>query len=166
MTHEGATDEAGIPSSRGGPMALPGRYRVWLRVDSDSLSTVLDLITDPRAVRAGVTPADLRAQATLALRVRDAVSTARQLTGSLRTRRTAWLAAGDSTRAAAATRLLTELETAPGRYQQPMLTAQLQYLYGMLVQADQRPGRDAEERFATLTAQLSTVTSRAEALNR
>ncbi|MDX2183079.1 MAG: hypothetical protein SFW08_03745 [Gemmatimonadaceae bacterium] len=164
LTHYGATDESGAPSERGGPMVGPGRYAIELKVDGTVLRTRLDVRVDPRATAVGIRTSDLREQETLALRVRDAVSAARQLTGTLRATRDARRAANDTAGVAAATVLLAALETAPGRYQQPMLTAQLQYLYGMLVQADQRPGRDAGERFATLSKELTVLARRAEAL--
>lgn len=164
LTHVGATDERGVPSERGGPMVGPGRYDVELRVDGVPSRTRLQVRVDPRATAAGIRSADLREQEQLALRVRDAVSRARQLTAAIRARRDTLRASRDSSRAAVADTLLAELVTAPGRYQQPKLTAQLQYLYGMLVQADQRPGRDAGERFAALSKTLTMVTRRAEAL--
>jgi hypothetical protein len=47
------------------------------------------------------------------------------------------------------------LVTAEGhRYPQPMLVAQLEYLYAMLGTADQKPGRDAVARFAELRSAL------------
>jgi hypothetical protein len=44
--------------------------------------------------------------------------------------------------------------TAPIRYSQPMLVDQLAYLFGNLDTADQRPGRDAYERYEELAGQL------------
>ena len=42
------------------------------------------------------------------------------------------------------------LNTAEGRYQTPMLVDQLRYLFSMLNRADQRPGKDAFDRFKEL----------------
>jgi hypothetical protein len=40
------------------------------------------------------------------------------------------------------------------RYPQPMLLAQIQYLYGMLNGGDQKPGRDAWQRYEELHREL------------
>ena len=43
-----------------------------------------------------------------------------------------------------------ELVTEEGRYMQPMLIDQLRYLSAMLGRADQRPGKDAYDRYEEL----------------
>ncbi len=43
-----------------------------------------------------------------------------------------------------------ELVTAEGIYMKPQLIAQLQYLRYMLLRADQRPGKDAYQRYEEL----------------
>lgn len=47
-----------------------------------------------------------------------------------------------------------QLATAEGIYMTPMLIDQVRYLRGMLNQADQKPGKDAYERFDELKRQL------------
>ena len=51
-------------------------------------------------------------------------------------------------------------------YPQPMLQAQLQYLYSGLQRADQKPGRDSYERLETLEAELAAHKARLERLLR
>src|SRR5690606_11285085 len=58
------------------------------------------------------------------------------------------------------------LQTAQGRYMQPMLVDQIQYLYRMLLGADQKPGRDAFIRYAELRAELDRILSELEATER
>ncbi|MCH8286576.1 hypothetical protein IIB79_08635 [candidate division KSB1 bacterium] len=53
------------------------------------------------------------------------------------------------------TTLRSKFLTASGRYQTPMLVDQISYLNSMLNRADQKPGRDAYERFDELNGLLS-----------
>lgn len=61
--------DAGYP--RFGPVALPGRYQLRLRVGEAVLEGSLDLVADPRS---RVSMPELRSQLDFALKVRDAVS--------------------------------------------------------------------------------------------
>ena len=47
-------------------------------------------------------------------------------------------------------KLQDELITASGRYMTPVLLGQISYLRGVIDQADQKPGRDAVQRYAEL----------------
>jgi hypothetical protein len=62
--------------------------------------------------------------------------------------------------------IVRALETVEGRYQRPMLVAQLEYLYNMTLGADQRVPRDATDRLVTLKAELAAITKRLDALSR
>ena len=42
---------------------------------------------------------------------------------------------------------------------EPMLTAQISYLYNMINAADQAPGQEAEMRFAELNQQFQALTA-------
>ena len=53
--------------------------------------------------------------------------------------------------------VLAQLKTKEGIYQQPMLVAQWRYLYSMINQADQVPGKDAYDRYGELTSWLEKV---------
>ena len=53
--------------------------------------------------------------------------------------------------------LESKLVTTKGRYQQPKLLAQLNYLAYMLKAADQRPGKDAYDRYEELKIQLESL---------
>jgi hypothetical protein len=108
---------------------------------------------DPRVLADGVTVADLARQVQHNLRVRDAISAAKQLVARIDS-----VSKTDSTQRFASIR--AQLVTVPGRYQQPMLIDQLQYLYGMTTSADQRIGADAVERLAELRSQLDDLLRR------
>jgi photosystem II stability/assembly factor-like uncharacterized protein len=79
LAWEGATKikrgkiDTGDPST--GPRAVPGSYTVRLTVDGQTLSSPLKVVPDPRG---SLPQADLEAQLTFALRVRDDIS---KLTG-------------------------------------------------------------------------------------
>ena len=49
------------------------------------------------------------------------------------------------------------LQTKKGIYEKPMLTAQLSYLYNMLGDADQKPGKDAHTRFGQLESEFNRI---------
>ena len=53
--------------------------------------------------------------------------------------------------------VMDKITTAEGRYMTPMLVDQASYLYYMLEQADQRPGKDAYERYEALNDQLNSL---------
>jgi len=160
LTHPGALGDSGVADERGGPMVRPGSYTLRLTADDVAVEQPLVVLADPRLAPTGVTASDINAQTGLTLQVRDQLGAARVLAGKLKARREALRTAGDTAAVARVEALLAALETAPGRYQQPMLIAQIQYLYGMLTQADQRPGRDAYARFAELDVQLKDLTRR------
>jgi photosystem II stability/assembly factor-like uncharacterized protein len=154
-----------------GPLAAPAEFRVRLTVDGVSEEQPLTLRIDPRVAAEGVIAADLEAQLDLALRVRDALSDARRGAAAV----DSMLAAFDSIPAAdrveGASALKTELEElqaaltdAERAYPQPMLVSQLEYLYGMLNQADQAPGTDAYARYERLRGELEEILSRLQTL--
>jgi hypothetical protein len=62
--------------------------------------------------------------------------------------------------------IVRALETAEGRYQSPKLVAQLEYLYGMTQNADQRVPKDAAARLLTLKRELAEITRHLDALSR
>ena len=136
-----------------GPLALPGRYRVRLAADDWTRTQPLQLRLDPRVAAAGVSPADLAAQLELALRTRDLLGRARRAAAAVEAALEAPAARADT---ASLRRLRARLVTSrEGSYPQPMLVDQIDYLYGMLTTADQRPGQDAYQRYRELEAQVA-----------
>jgi hypothetical protein len=124
---------------------------VRLTVGDWSATRPLVVRIDPRIAREGVTQADLEAQLAHNLRVRDLVTEVNRLVARVaEAKRTA---TGDAL--ARLNALEATLVTPPVRYSRPGLQAQIQYLYGLGTQADQRMGRDAAERYQTLRRELN-----------
>jgi hypothetical protein len=158
---------AGRASGRDGPLAAPGRYTVRLTVGGRSWTQPLTLRADPRAAADGVTQADLQVQLAHNLRVRDLVTEANRLVARVqeakrRLQGSPSPAARDTLARLAA--LEGRLVTPPIRYSRPGLQAQIAYLYGLTTAADQKIGRDAVERYATLRRELDAAQAEARAL--
>jgi hypothetical protein len=166
LTHPGPWDPESGRAGRNGPMAVPGTYRARLSVGDWSETRAFDVVLDPRVSEDGVTQDDLEEQLAFNIGVRDAISDARraarhieQLRAQLHDRSAkiddpdllAELEQADDRLAGLAASLVTE----EGRYPQPMLVDQLEYLYNMTSDADQKVGADAHDRFAELERELT-----------
>ncbi|AHG91993.1 hypothetical protein J421_4456 [Gemmatirosa kalamazoonensis] len=153
----------------GGPLVPPGRYTVRLSLRGPGTSASqwqtsqpLVVRADPRLARDGVTTAMLREQYLHNLRVRDLVSETNRLVqrvSSTRARLAGANAASDTLAALSA--LEAKLVTPPVRYSEPGLQAQVQYLYGLTTQADQKIGRDAVERYQQLRKEVDAAQAEA-----
>ena len=151
LRHPGPWSATAAQSGRRGPMVPPGSYRARLTVGAWTESVSFDVKMDPRVTDEGwVTEADVRAQVELALDARDALSNARLAVVRLDEAETA--KPGHAGLAA----IRGALVTAPVRYSRPMLVDQLSYLYSNLDTADQRPGKDAVDRYQELRTALET----------
>jgi photosystem II stability/assembly factor-like uncharacterized protein len=160
---------ANAPAGAGaGPMAAPGTYTVRLSSGGQTQTRTLALTVDPRVPRDGVTQADLEAQVTFQLKVRDAISDARRLQQQVEQAMKAASvpavpAAQPGTRALDLTfahplqRLSARLSDQSGIYPQPMLVSQLQNVARMVGQADQKVGKDAVDRFDDLLKELQAL---------
>lgn len=125
-----------------GPRVPPGTYQARLTVGAWSETLSFEVLMDPRVVAEGVTIEDVAAQTDLALKVRDAVTRGRRAAEKLKQ---------SEGRLAEIRRQLVSDKM---RYSRPMLIDQLGYLYGGLGRADQKPGRDAYQRFEELDRAL------------
>jgi hypothetical protein len=110
----------------------------------------LTVIEDPRITKDGVTTADLREQFEHNLRVRDLVSDVNRTVARLNAAQKG--ATGEQ--AAKLTELSTHLITPPIRYSKPELQTHITYLYSLTTGTDQKIGRDAIARYATLRKEL------------
>jgi hypothetical protein len=143
-----------------GGTAPPGRYQARLTVGGTVQTQPFTVLIDPRVAADGITAADLRAQFAHNLRMRALVveanrAVARVRTAQSRLRGLSGPAADTLGRVEAiAAKLLSE----PVRYGKPGLQAHVTYLAGMTAGADQKVGRDASERYATLKAELDAIT--------
>ena len=141
-------------SARGGPTVVPGTYQVRLTVDGQRQTRSFELLMDPRVAADGVTVADLREQFDLGIQIMaaidDAAATIERLEAVMER-----AAEGSDVR-----RQLEEIEAALvtdetiSSYPQPMLAAQLQYLYSNSIRADQKPAADMYERLDVLKTEL------------
>jgi len=130
-------------------------------VDGRTYEQPLEVRADPRVLESGVTVADMAAQLELGKQVAALLTRANLLAARLDDAKERLR--GDEAaleRVAAIEReLLTD--SSISSYPQPMLQAQIGYLYSMLTRADQRPGRDAYERFGELSERLAELEARA-----
>ena len=162
MTHAGPWHKSESRRYRGGPMAKPGVYTAILTVGEQQASQTFELVLDPRVEAAGVTEADVRSQVDLQLKIRDKVSETRRLQEQIgeeiaELEKASERTAAQESRLGALKAAFAKVETEEGIYMQPMLADQWNYLYSLLDQADQAPGRDALDRFAELSGQLEAI---------
>ena len=170
LSHAGPWDSNPQRSGRNGPTAAPGLYTARLSTGNWNATTTLIVEMDPRIVDDGVMATDIEDQVALALRVRDALSEARLAVTRLTDAKSDY-EGQNNRRARQALEELQELETqfvtdqTEGvRYPQPMLVDQFGYLYGNLDRADQKPSRDAQQRFDQLRTLLDGYIERLERL--
>jgi photosystem II stability/assembly factor-like uncharacterized protein len=159
----------------GGPHVVPGRYQVRLTAGGTTLVREVEVRIDPRVTASGVTEAHLAEQLDLLLKVRDAISEGRRLQEQLSK---AMEAAGVKPPPAPGPgetpgtvkyahplqAVWARLVTAPGPYPQPMLLDQFANIARMLGQADQKPGKDAWDRYNDLMKELAAVKAEAAKL--
>ncbi|MBT8321732.1 MAG: hypothetical protein KJO90_08725, partial [Eudoraea sp.] len=149
---------------RSGPLVKPGKYKVSISVAATYVVTDFEIVQDPRVLESGVTMEDISTQIDLQIKVRDKMSEALQLQDQLESKLRALKKAGalsesNKERKTSIEGALAQLKTKEGIYRQPMLTAQWRYLYSMLSQADQVPGKDAYDRYEELTSWMEKVKS-------
>lgn len=144
--------------SRGGPLVSPGIYRIDLEYGFHKHSTNVEVKGDPRIMSSGITLQDLRNQEDLSLDIQQLLYDTKEFEDYLAKQ------ISENETALATEELKTlkaEITTAEGRYPTPMLIDQISYLYSMLDQADQLPGKDAYDRFEELKGKLVNLKKRA-----
>lgn len=165
LSHEGPWDKDPAKSLRGGPMARPGVYQARLTVNGETFTTSFELNVDPRLDHAKTGLEDLKAQENLSLEIIALENSAKQAADRLKTRRaelSKLIKQGKKTKQYVEedkrlAQVQDQLVTPDGIYMTPMLIDQIRYLRMMLSQADQRPGKDAYERYDELKNRLNTV---------
>jgi len=166
MKHLGAWHEEDDKRFKNGPLAIPGSYTARLAVGDDLSEQSFDLIVDPRTMEQGTSLADISAQVDLSLQLVDLLSEARKLEIQLTDEqenlesKIASMSATEQQRLSQIASVLEELKTDDIIYPQPMLTAQISYLYNMINTADQAPGQEAEDRFVVLAAKFDGIKSK------
>lgn len=160
LRHEGVPGFRGL----GGPLAAPGEYRLRLSAAGFSEERALKVLSDPRLVKDHVTDAMIAEQTKLLLEIRDRIAEGRALLQKVeesRSRTRKDLSAQGAAKLKMLDAIQAKLETAEGFYQEPMLIDQFASVARMLSQADQKPGRDAYERFRDLVRELEAVKAEA-----
>ena len=159
MRHEGPIKKKGARRNPGGPLVAPGTYKLLLKSPMGEKEATLSIVGDPRVLEQGVSEEDMKAQEELSLKVRDLLSSLNTLYNEVKKQEKAFnkqlKAKGTDTKEvekslAKLAPLRDELITQEGRYMTPKLADQCSYLYYMLLQADQHPGKDAFDRYEEL----------------
>jgi len=146
LRYPGPWQSARAPEGPNGPAAVPGKYQVRITAGSFTATQSFTVIEDPRITRDGVTQADLQLQFDHNIRVRDLVSDVNKLVARIRS-------APKSPQLEA---LASHIITPTIRYSKPEIQTHIQYLYQLTNGADQRPGRDALERYEVLRKELDS----------
>ncbi len=154
----------------GGILVAPGDYQLRVTLDGRAApAQSFTLMIDPRLADQNVSAADMEAQITLARQVAELLTKARKLEAKV-------LAAHEAlteehtdlpreersveTNAAfdRASAAIAALQTPPDViYPRARLVGQIGYLHNMLSGADQKPGRDAIDRFAELSQAYQAI---------
>ncbi|MFC2097002.1 WD40/YVTN/BNR-like repeat-containing protein [Bacteroidota bacterium] len=149
--------------SQGGPMVIPGKYSVRLTVGEDVYNQSFELLADPRLE--GVSIADLKEQEEFILKVMELSAKSREFTKKITDRRKELAKLIENNKKLKKNKaedeklakIVKELNTERGTYMQPMLNSQINYLSSMLGRADQKPGKDAYERYGELNEKLKEL---------
>ncbi len=163
MRHAGPWHEQPHRRWRGGPLVAPGIYTIRLVLgEGHVLEQSFELAADPRVLAVGITQDDMEAQEALCLKVVQLLSEARRLAAQLEQVQKALKAKdrqtpADEARLKAIGRKLDRLVTPQGPYPKPRLIDQINYLYGIISRADQRPGQDAYLRYEELLRELKAL---------
>ena len=156
LRYSGMPDLGSRMRGRRGPMVLPGTYRVRLVAGDVVSEQEVEVQLDPRVAESGVTQRDVAMQLALQRRVYAAMAQA-----ALLVNRIDELLEDPASDREQLLQHKGRLITQSGTYMEPQLIDQLFYLDGVISRADQRPGRDAEDRCTALEAELRAI---AEAL--
>lgn len=167
MRHFGAWHTNEDRRYQNGPMVKPDTYTVRLIAGDSIMEHSFELQVDPRVLAGGTTLDDISDQVDLQLEITKLLSSARRLEDVLDTEKEeleelktkTGLNAQQQERLESVYSVLSALQTPKGIYMEPMLTAQISYLYNMINAADQAPGQEAELRFAELTQQYQALTT-------
>lgn len=158
MRHHGSWDADKRAIYSGGPMVSPGTYTVRLSVDGKTMEQSFALQLDPKVAASGVTLADVKQQESVALEIIALLSEVKKMSQKIKEEQKALK--GETALTEEQKQQLTQLEdweqlleTAKGTYQKPMLIDQIDYLYGVIRDADQVPGRDVYQRLEALRAE-------------
>jgi hypothetical protein len=153
----GGGDMEGGGFGGNGPLVAPGAYKARLTAGGVTKTESFTVRIDPRIAKDGITVADLAEQTKFALKVRDALAEARQL--SQRVRQAIEEKRGDqSALQAVSARLITK----SGPYEDQMFIDQMSNVGRVIGSADQKVGASTYERFTQLMKEWTTIKADAE----
>jgi photosystem II stability/assembly factor-like uncharacterized protein len=164
MRHEGPWDSNASRSLRNGPLVAPGIYTFTLSVDGQNYVQKADIKLDPKSAAAGMTDAIINEQVALSLKVVALQSEAEKMLAEI-DKELKPLEKKYKKKASSKTKRRIDqlesvkymLETKSGNYMERKVLSQISYLNRMLNRADQKPGKDAYERYDELKAELDKV---------
>jgi photosystem II stability/assembly factor-like uncharacterized protein len=165
MKYLGPWNEDEVKRFMDGPLAAPGRYTARLIVGDSVSEQKIELLVDPRVADTGTTINDIKEQFAFELKMVALLTDARKLEHSLlkewehleEKNESDFLSERESQRLTKIEVVLDTLKTADIIYPQPMLTDQISYLYNMISNADQAPGKEAEDRYQELNKRFNSI---------
>jgi photosystem II stability/assembly factor-like uncharacterized protein len=155
MRHSGAWDASPYRRYSRGPMVSPGTYTVRLTVDEEVMEQSFELMMDPKVAESGVSLADLKQQEKVGLEIVELLTEVKKMREDIRQEQSKLeqrkdLSTAEQKRLEKLQYATQQLVQAEGSYMKPMLIDQVNYLYGIVRQADQMPGKDVVERLEEL----------------
>jgi photosystem II stability/assembly factor-like uncharacterized protein len=153
----GGGDGEGGGFGGAGPFAAPGTYRAKLTAGGVTKTESFTVKIDPRIAKDGTTVADLVAQTTFALKVRDQLAEARQL--QARVRQALDQRRGDAARLQS---VFDRLTTKTGPYEDQMFIDQVSNVSREISGADQKLGASTIERFNELVKEFAGIRADAD----
>ncbi len=165
LSHQGPWDEDPAKSYRGGPLVRPGVYQARLVVDGQTQLQPFEVMVDPKLDMTRTGLEDIRAQENLSLQVVALEDSSKRVAEHIKSRRKELeklIKDGKRTKQyiqedQKLAQIQDQLVTPEGIYMKPMLIDQLRYLRSMLNQADQRPGKDAYDRYDELKNRFNSI---------
>ena len=161
MTEAGSWHEKENRRYKNGPVAPPGRYTIRLTVEDEQLEQSFQLLIDPRLAE-HVSIAEVAEQVALHRKVKALLDSARRAQDELEQERDELTkkkeqSTEDQERLSEVKDLITQLKTKEGIYELPRLVDQISYLYNLLGDTDQMPGKDAFDRYEELQSVFNSM---------
>lgn len=160
VKQKGAWDKDAKKRYKNGPMVAPGTYKAQLTVNGKSVMQEFEITMDPRIVAQGISESDIQEQLAMQNQVINLLSDARKLEADLEEQvkdLEGKKGKKATSRLEGLQSILKKLKNDEGAYPQQMLVSQISYLYYMIGQADQLPGKDAQDRYKELTTAFNAI---------
>jgi len=158
MRHSGPWAKEAKKRYQNGPIAAPGTYWVRLTTKDQVLEQGFELLIDPRVKAGGISETDIATQVAMQQKIGILLSESQKLQDTLEKEVKKLKVAKDRTsRVKKVEAALKQLKSESGAYPQPMFNNQITYLYNMIGNADQIPGKEAVLRFKELTEKFENI---------